>query len=196
MVLQCSAARRTTSEVIPSINYSLLNRLNLIKSMRCWSTLTHHILEKKENCTPTNIKFLNNYTRIEHIWVPKKVLSSSMSWCFDIVKPSRNWSSWFTQSYGHFFCGTGSVLYGGKKKAGSCNNEEAGPERFQLIPPDQSMHDKNRFGGLNIKANLRYFSGTDIARLMGLPTLRASYLDKGKKIIFRFPSYCTLKQQQ
>ena len=48
MVLQCSASRRTMSEVIPSRNYSFQNRLHLIKILSCQSTITHHILVKRE----------------------------------------------------------------------------------------------------------------------------------------------------
>ena len=128
--------------------------------------------------------------------MPKKIVPISASWCFDIVTPSYNRSSCFTQSYGHFVRGTGSVLYVGKQEAGSGNNEEVGPERFQLIPPDQRKYDKNWADGLNLEKNLRYFSGTEVARLMGFPTLKDSSVDKGKKRIFSFPSSCTLKQQR
>ena len=46
IVLQRTAEKRTSSQVIPSIKYYFQNRLHLIKSMSCQSTLTHYNLEK------------------------------------------------------------------------------------------------------------------------------------------------------
>ena len=66
---------------------------------------------KKIIALPPISEFLDNDARMESLRVPKKVLSSSASWCFDIVTPSYNRSSCFTQSYGHFFRGNDSVLY-------------------------------------------------------------------------------------
>ena len=42
----------------------------------------------------------------------------------------------------------------GKQKTDSGNNDEAGPEIFQLVTPDQINYDKNWDGGLNLEDNL------------------------------------------
>ena len=64
------------------------------------------------------------------------------------------------------------------------------------MPLYQSKHDKNWDYGINLEENLSYFSGTDIAWLVGFPTLGDSSLDKDRKIFFRFLSSFTLKHQQ
>ena len=55
--------------------------------------------------------------------------------------------------------------------------------RFELVPPQEREFNPSWSEGLNLKENLRHFSGTEVARLMGF--------DES----FSFPEDCTLKQQ-
>lgn len=107
--------------------------------------------------------------------IPEKLLESRAAWCFDIVSPSDCRSACFTQSYGKFIRGTGSVLWAGGK----------GTEKtFQLVSPDERDFDPHWKDGLDLQRNLRYFSGVEIAKLMGFPTQT-----------FSFPDDCSTRQQ-
>jgi len=48
--------------------------------------------------------------------IPSKILSSPTAWCFDIVTDQDARSSCFTQAYGKFVRGTGSVYYFGQEE--------------------------------------------------------------------------------
>ena len=110
--------------------------------------------------------------------IPDKLLNSRAAWCFDIVTPEDRRSACFTQSYGKFVRGTGSVLYTeSDKDAEACS-------RFALMPPEEREFNPDWSKGLDLKKNLRYFSGMEVARLMGFDDA-----------VFSFPTDCTLKQQ-
>lgn len=102
--------------------------------------------------------------------IPSKIIKSNSSWCFDIVTPTTRRSSCFTHSYGRYVRGTGSVLYSEK-----CS-------QIQLVPPEEREFKDDWAKSLDI-SKLRYFSGMEMARLMGF----------SKE--FSFPSDCSMKQQ-
>lgn len=104
--------------------------------------------------------------------IPEKVLSSNASWCFDLVTPDHRRSACFTQSYGRFIKGTGSVLY-----------EDSHPKlQLLLMAPSEREFDKDWAKDLDL-SKLRYFSGKEMARLMGF------------RDSFSFPPSHTVKQQ-
>jgi tRNA (cytosine38-C5)-methyltransferase len=105
--------------------------------------------------------------------IPSTILDAKSAWCFDIVTPQAQRSSCFTHGYGKFVRGTGSVLYLGN----------APDNKFQLVPPEQREFDKDWAKGLDLEKSLRYFSGTEMARLLDF------------KDGFGFPKDVTLKQQ-
>jgi tRNA (cytosine38-C5)-methyltransferase len=120
--------------------------------------------------------FLDDTTTFDEdssLRIPHKLLESRASWCFDIVMPQDRRSACFTQSYGKFIRGTGSVLWTGNVDT-----------KFQLVPPEERQFNNAWKDGLDLKTNLRYFSPREMARLMGFP-LPA----------FSFPKECSLKQQ-
>lgn len=129
--------------------------------------------------------------------VPPKVLQSDSSWCFDVVTPSDARSACFTQSYGKFVRGTGSVLY-------ETDNEHKDGERapFALVPPEQRSFDENWANGLDLEHRLRYFSGKEMARLMGFPVSSSSRKDETKvddaetMRTFCFPPMTSVRQQR
>eukprot|EP00934_Nitzschia_sp_Nitz4_P007486 Nitzschia sp. Nitz4//scaffold48_size128905//39649//40935//NITZ4_003589-RA/size128905-processed-gene-0.111-mRNA-1//-1//CDS//3329552949//7476//frame0 len=86
--------------------------------------------------------------------VPLKVLNSNAAWCFDIVSPLSRRSSCFTHSYGRYIKGTGSILYQDDTKC----IDLAAPTDREFATDWSSDWDLSRF---------RYFSGTEMARLMG-----------------------------
>lgn len=112
--------------------------------------------------------------------IPDKMLQSRAAWCFDIVSPEDRRSACFTQSYGKFIRGTGSVLW----EPPTCNGDDDNAcSRFALLPPEEREFNPDWAEGLDLKKNLRYFSGMEVARLMGFD-------DK----VLSFPPDCTLKQ--
>lgn len=121
---------------------------------------------------PTISIFLDKNTCPDNIGlsVPTKVLTSSAAWCFDVVTPASRRSSCFTQSYGRYIRGTGSILYQDQS------------HEIHLLPPEDRKFDEEWAKDLDL-AKLRYFSGSEMARLMGF----------SKK--FSFPSNYTNKQQ-
>ena len=141
------------------------------------SSTTTTTTESPPSSPPATIaSFLDKTT--PHLPVPNKLLDSNAAWCFDIVIPSDRRSACFTSSYGKYVRGTGSVLY--------CAN--AGADKLQLIDPSERQFDAHWMDGLDLvdndnKNNLRYFSGTEVARLMGFPNS------------FRFPKDVTEKQR-
>jgi len=132
----------------------------------------------------------------EYLNVHATLLQKKASWCFDIVKSTDKRSSCFTRSYGRFVRGTGSILYIGEKKKTKVEN------LLQLLSPQKRTFDKLWHQGLNINKNLRYFSGIEIARLMGFPVVTFKIKEQdnlcifdNRKINFTFPFYCTVRQQ-
>jgi tRNA (cytosine38-C5)-methyltransferase len=105
--------------------------------------------------------------------IPPTILNAKSAWCFDIVTPQSQRSSCFTHGYGKFVRGTGSVLY-----TGGCASE-----KFQLVQPELRVFDKDWAKGLDLETSLRYFSGSEMARLLDF------------KDDFGFPKDVTLKQQ-
>lgn len=133
------------------------------------------------------------------IFVTEKVLKTNASWCFDIVTPAAKRSACFTSSYGKFVRGTGSVLYIGND---TCNNivhvddeKSTTSPMFQLISPEARDFDTN-WNGMDLNSKLRYFTGTEMARLMGFPTTVSSSNDSEVgSSLFSFPSDCSEKQR-
>eukprot|EP00978_Attheya_sp_CCMP212_P026208 scaffold85724_cov50-Attheya_sp.AAC.13 len=114
--------------------------------------------------------FLDSRNQFESLLVSEKLLRKSSAWCFDIVTPKDRRSACFTSSYGRFVRGTGSVLYMGE---GS----------FVLTDPQDRQYDANWSEGLVSSKQLRYFSGKEVARLMGFSSE------------FSMPSNISLRQQ-
>ena len=110
----------------------------------------------------------------ETLLVPSKLLASDAAWCFDMVTPNDSRTSCFTQSYGRFIRGTGSVLYMGPPDA-----------RLDLkAPTDREFNVSWKEGLPPLQGYVRYFSGREMANLLGV--------GEG----FSFPSDCTPKQQR
>jgi tRNA (cytosine38-C5)-methyltransferase len=105
--------------------------------------------------------------------VPHKLLNQTAAWCFDIVTPQSHRSACFTSGYGRFVKGTGSVLYSG-------NLED---RVFTLTKPEEREFQPDWAKDLDLEKHLRYFSGVEMARLLGFPES------------FTFPPTVTLKQQ-
>ena len=155
-----------------------------------------------------------NNQKYESLRIPKKILSSNTAWCFDIVTPLDCRSSCFTHSYGGFVRGTGSVLYTknmeiDKVKVGTEHTDENTNElskekrktkgidiegRFVLVPPEERVFDTNWAKDLDLEQNLRYFSGTEVGRLMGFP-ISQNPDQENRKESFSFPDSISLKQQ-
>jgi tRNA (cytosine38-C5)-methyltransferase len=105
--------------------------------------------------------------------VPEKILQSNAAWCFDIVAPEDQRSSCFTSSYGKYNKGTGSILYNVGRDDNTCK---------KLVPAEEREFQKDWAKDLDF-SQLRYFSGTELARLFGFEN------------DFRFPASCSTKQQ-
>lgn len=114
--------------------------------------------------------------------IPEKLRKSYSSWCFDIATPHHERTSCFTHSYGKFIRGTGSILYTGPLSSGGAgagggsdtsldgNNDNAqSVDRFRLAPPEERSFDASWSDGIDWERDIRYLSGTEIARLMGFP---------------------------
>ena len=122
----------------------------------------------------------------QHSWmiasliIPPAVLQRSSSWCLDIVAPTSRRSSCFTSGYGKYMRGTGSVLLLEEKKTGGGGDTTTTPS---LQDPHDRQFDPQWAAGLG-NATVRYFSGAELTRLMGLASSS-----------FSFPPDCTTKQQ-
>lgn len=126
--------------------------------------------------------------------VPEKVLKNQSAWCFDIVGPKDCRSSCFTHSYGRFIRGTGSILYDDEENEqnggdgdNNVNNDGTSNSKtknnvFQLLPPEQREFQADWMDHLD-PTKLRYFSGSELARLFGFSKS------------FSFPPDTSLKQQ-
>ena len=106
----------------------------------------------------------------EQLRLPDKILASNAAWCMDLVTPKDCRSACFTSSYGKYCRGTGSVLYTGNKPITLSQ-----PEDREFVP--------DWADGIELKTDLRYFSGLEMARFFGFPSR------------FSFPKSVTLKQQ-
>ena len=125
---------------------------------------------------PTLENFLDVLSEDESIndllKLPDKVIESSAAWCMDLVAPNNRRSACFTSSYGKFIRGTGSILYTGNEI-----------KSFALSRPQDREYDPHWAETLDVRNNLRYFSGTEMARLLGFPDQ------------FSFPDEITQKQR-
>ena len=132
---------------------------------------------------------------LEQLRIPKKTRESSGAWCFDIVTPDQRRSSCFTHSYGKFIRGTGSILYTGKIATNEGEGDELPrAELFELADPQDRAYDESWSKRINWDDDMRYLSGTEIARLFGFPVDCASDGPVAMRS-FGFPSTCTMKQQ-
>ena len=145
------------------------------------------------------------------VLIPPSLLHSSASWCFDIIRPCDKRSSCFTHSYGKFARGTGSVLYVGaldtyseetnKRRednpddiCGSSNRTLL--ECIQLVSPEERKFDANWSTLLPSDNDIRYLTGTEMARLMGFPVnIKNPQEEDEDTLTFRFPPNVTMKQQ-
>ena len=129
--------------------------------------------EPEQEKLPTIAPFLDDTKSSKgSLRVPEKILSKNAAWCFDVVTPTSKRSACFTSSYGKFIKGTGSILY----------EDEDNNGKFQLEAPDQREFEKDWTKSIHT-AKLRYFSGMEMARLMGYSSS------------FSFPSDTSTKQQ-
>ena len=134
--------------------------------------------------TPTAGESLSSTGKRASLQIPEKIRTSSSSWCFDIASPYQGRvTSCFTHSYGKFIRGTGSILYtgpnidnskgatdtDGKEKHQSGSNSDISIDRFRLTAPQERTYDGSWSNDLDWDLHMRYFSGTEIARLMGFP---------------------------
>ena len=130
---------------------------------------------------PTISTFLDDdSTNTDSLIIPPAVLQRSSSWCLDIVAPTSRRSSCFTSGYGKYMRGTGSVLLLEEKKTGGGGDTTTTPS---LQDPHDRQFDPQWAAGLG-NATVRYFSGAELTRLMGLASSS-----------FSFPPDCTTKQQ-
>ena len=115
--------------------------------------------------------------------VSPDTMKKTSAWCFDIVTPASRRSACFTRGYGRFVRGTGSILYIPKEGSGpSMHPPSALPLSLQ-DPQDREFH-ADWIKDLDLDTGrLRYFSGTEMARLLGFPTS------------FSFPTNVRTKQQ-
>ncbi len=131
---------------------------------------------------------------IEKLRVPERVLKNQSAWCFDIVGPKDCRSSCFTHSYGRFIRGTGSIFYDDgetEQNSGNASNDASieglcnsknKDSVIRLLPPEEREFQADWMRHLD-PAKLRYFSGSELARLFGFSET------------FSFPSDTSLKQQ-
>jgi len=157
--------------------------------------------------------FLDVECELEPLRIPEKVWSSSSAWCFDVVTPLHHRSACFTHSYAKFVRGTGSILYTGpmsndSDEIGNTNRKRDREgkflvaTRFDLEAPEARTFDADWSNDIDWKNDMRYFSGTEIARLMGFPVSKPAVRNRaahdGIDTAFRkfsFPSTISVKQQ-
>ena len=114
--------------------------------------------------------FLDKSTDSKGLSMPQKSLRGNTGWSLDIVTPLNRRTSCFTSGYGRYNRGTGSVLYDDETR------------EFQLLEPEKREFDENWSRALDF-SKLRYFSGAEMALLMGFSS------------DFSFPTGFTPKQQ-
>ncbi|GKY95044.1 hypothetical protein MPSEU_000468700 [Mayamaea pseudoterrestris] len=116
--------------------------------------------------------------------VPANLFKNSAAWCFDIVSPEARRSACFTSGYGRFIRGTGSILYQPLMTDDSEQSQVFAAETLVLQDPNERKFQADWLKESKLDTRqLRYFSGTEMARLLGFSNS------------FSFPSHVTLKQQ-
>ncbi|KAG7367522.1 DNA methyltransferase [Nitzschia inconspicua] len=105
-----------------------------------------------------------NVSNDESLQVPAKILEKTSSWCFDIVSPLDRRSACFTQSYGRFIRGTGSILYEVYEDEKNSIPANYGP--IELQAPEDREFQADWTKDLDT-TKLRYFSGQELTRLFG-----------------------------
>lgn len=161
--------------------------------------------------------FLDADCELEPLRIPEKVWSSSSAWCFDVVTPLHHRSACFTHSYAKFVRGTGSILYTGPIETESKDSDEIDKTNrkrdratafladtiFDLEAPEARTFDADWSNDIDWENDMRYLSGTEIARLMGFPVSKPAVrtsaaahdgIDKAFRK-FSFPSTVSVKQQ-
>jgi tRNA (cytosine38-C5)-methyltransferase len=114
--------------------------------------------------------------------VPNSVLQRPAAWCFDIVTTDSKRTSCFTSAYGKYVKGTGSVLLF-RPKHGHAGVMPV-PNIFAMVAPEEREFDSEWVSALQASGHsLRYFSGSELARLFGFSKS------------FSFPTDTTMKQQ-
>lgn len=123
--------------------------------------------------------------RDAHLRVPESVLQRPAAWCLDIVTADSRRTSCFTSAYGKYVKGTGSVLLQPDEGVSSNTTRDASLQnKFAMVPPEERQYDPDWAAAItNSGYNLRYFSGSELARLFG-------FCDA-----FSFPANVTVKQQ-
>ena len=183
-----------TPPIMTSIDSLGISSESNLKEKNIYLAKISSFLDPQQN-THNNLQEFN--------FVSEKILKTNASWCFDIVTTSDTRSACFTSSYGKYVRGTGSVLYVGDNFVNSCSEddfEETGTNtmsKFQLVSPEERNFDTD-WNGMDLNKKLRYFTGLEMARLMGFPisdfpTQKNEVKDVGT--CFSFPSDCSQKQQ-
>jgi len=150
--------------------------------------------------------FLDAECKLESLKIPEKIWSSSSAWCFDVVTPLHHRSACFTHSYGKFIRGTGSILYTGSLQAeesSSSRKRDRTTAFLTLERPEDRVFDAEWSSSIDWERDMRYLSGTEIARLMGFPVsepavgMSAAGKDLNGESCrrFSFPDTVNVKQQ-
>jgi tRNA (cytosine38-C5)-methyltransferase len=128
-------------------------------------------------------EFLDQYDELPvALLVPDSVLQRPAAWCFDIVTPASKRTSCFTSAYGKYIKGTGSVLLFRPNHGGV--GDMPVPNTFAMVAPEERQFDSEWVSALkSSRHSLRYFSGSELARLFGFSES------------FTFPAETTTKQQ-
>lgn len=166
-----------------------------------------------------------NSDKLKLLRISPKVLNSTASWCFDVVTENDSRTACFTHSYGKFIRGTGSILFMGnsidspkdnplhdivtnetKYFAGQVDSIDEERKhcqkrnKFSLLNPKDRMFEEAWAKDISSQ-ELRYFSGSEIGRLMGFPIdadVSANgeiILNEGHEFVFRFPETCSIRSQ-
>jgi tRNA (cytosine38-C5)-methyltransferase len=109
--------------------------------------------------------------------VPEKILKGSSAWCFDIVSRSDRRSACFTQSYGRFIRGTGSILYDDDDEHDDDDDDDSSSRRTSSLPQLKLLDPKDR------EFDVNWWKGLDLSKLFG-------FSDE-----FVFPEETSTKQQ-
>lgn len=146
----------------------------------------------KESIPATSMRTISEYLDDERIHfsagipqlvVPCELFDRPAAWCFDIVAPDSRRSACFTSGYGRFIRGTGSILYQSATQS-DAQGQVLVAHSLALQDPQDRKYQANWIKELNLDIHrLRYFSGTEMARLLGFPRN------------FSFPANVSLKQQ-
>ena len=141
-----------------------------------------------------------NQEKLDLLRIPLSTITKPSSWCFDIVFPQSRRSSCFTSSYSRMSRGTGSILYYGNSLK---TIELSDPSQRQFDPSwwhtiiDSTNNDSSSSSpspSPSTQVPLRYFSQTEMARLMGFPLKGDSTSASTSLLRFEFPPWCTHRQ--